>query len=160
MMASRCAPISDSPRGKELVGFLKGIQKPWKDHQINAMRRARGYCEYCGTDVVASVEAFSDSEWDHVIPKKHGGEHEKNGVPIDVVFEENIALACYKCNELKGEEVPHGVAVEDLKELPREERIAAFQSMMLERRRQYRVVEVFAAFRELVEIERCARHGV
>ena len=153
-MASPCGPVSDSPRGKELVGFLKGLQKPWEDHQINAMLRARGYCEYCGTDVVASVEGLSDSEWDHIIPKNRGGEHEKNGTPIDVVFEKNIALACYKCNELKGEDVPHGAAVEDLKELSREERVAAFRPVVLERRREYRVVEVFAAFRELVEMVR------
>lgn len=149
-MASPCGPISDSPRGKELVGFLKGLEKPWEDHQINAMRRGRGHCEYCGADVVASVEALSDSQWEHIIPKKHGGEHEKNGVPIDVVFEKNIALACHNCNGLKGDDMPKGVAVT----LSREERIAAFRPVVLERRREYRVVEVFAAFRELVEMVR------
>ncbi|HUU96491.1 MAG TPA: HNH endonuclease signature motif containing protein [Phycisphaerae bacterium] len=146
--------ILESSRGAQLVKLLRDMPNGWEPHTVLAILRAKGYCEYCGADVLSSLEAFWAGKWDHIIPKNRGGEHEKNGTPIDVVFEKNIALACYKCNELKGEDVPHGAAVEDLKELPREERIVAFRPVVLERRREYRVVEVFAAFRELVEMVR------
>lgn len=138
-------------RSEALRRSLREVKKGWTDTQIDAILRAKGYCEYCGADVVASVEALSDSEWDHIIPKKHGGEHEDNGVAIDVVFEKNIALACHNCNSLKGGDMPNGVAVT----LSREERIAAFQSMVTTRRRDEKVIEAFSAFRQLVEMVRC-----
>ncbi|MCP4754655.1 MAG: HNH endonuclease [Proteobacteria bacterium] len=50
--------------------------------------RAKGCCEYCGSQVLFAVEAFSI---DHVIPRVRGGETKP----------ENLALACQGCNNHK-----------------------------------------------------------
>jgi hypothetical protein len=146
--------ILDSARGAQLVKLLRDAPNGWRRHTGLAIVRAKGRCEYCGADLLTSVEAFWTGKRDHIIPRNGGGEHERNGVPIDVVFEKNIALACDKRNESKAEGVPHGVAVEELKELPREEGIAAFRPVVVGRRREGRVVEVLGASREPSETVR------
>ena len=49
-------------------------------------------CEYCR---VAQDERLAKFQIDHIIPKKHGGSDEND----------NLALACLKCNGFKGSNV-------------------------------------------------------
>ncbi len=115
----------------------------WPENLVALMLRANGYCEYCGTDLVSSLEVFWASEADHVIPKDRGGEDD---------YGLNKAMACNRCNRIKGKSWPDdapGVEIRD-----RSARIAAVRPMVLERRRQRRLVEIFARFREVLELRR------
>lgn len=49
---------------------------------------AKGYCEYCGQDLILSRAAFSAAEVDHVLAVAKGG---SNGL-------DNLRLACRRCN--------------------------------------------------------------
>lgn len=51
--------------------------------------RARGFCEYCH---IHDDEVLLSHEIDHVVAEQHGGPS----------FEENLSLACFQCNKLKG----------------------------------------------------------
>ncbi len=55
--------------------------------------RAGFRCEYCGQDLIGSLNEFFSWERDHVIPKSGYDGHED-----DVT---NLALACHTCNSLK-----------------------------------------------------------
>lgn len=149
--------VLSSPRGKELASFLGRLRKPWGDVEVRALLRARGYCEYCGADVVSSLEALAGSRSDHIVPYGSDGEHEEKGPwagKREEVFERNIAVACWKCNSLKGAELGPGVKAKDLLALKREQRVDRIRPWVQELRRDARVVEEFAAFRELVELVR------
>jgi len=63
-------------------------------------------CEYCGTDLLSSVDAYYSWQMDHIIPQSKAGEHAY----------ENIAICCTTCNFMKRAYVPEGHT--------REERIA------------------------------------
>lgn len=51
--------------------------------------RAQGRCEYCG---VPSDATLAPHEPDHIVGEQHGGMTELD----------NLALACFRCNRLKG----------------------------------------------------------
>lgn len=121
--------------------FLKNVAKPWNDTQIDAVVRARGKCEYCGADLLSSLEAFWSSEWEHIIPQAMGGEDD---------YEKNIALACHTCNQIKGSLLPQGESAESLGAKGRSTRIDAYKSMITKLRERYQFAEVFAAFRRLM----------
>ncbi|MFH0980799.1 MAG: HNH endonuclease signature motif containing protein [Planctomycetota bacterium] len=134
----------------ELRVWLSNLEKPsawWSEEAIEIMLRANGYCEYCGADLAASPEAFWSSHYEHVLPpKSHGGEDD---------WRQNKALACPKCNSVKRDDLPEGVTADDMKQMEkRSDRIAAFRPMVLERRRKMHVIEVYARFRELLELRR------
>ncbi len=54
--------------------------------------RADGCCEYCG---IHESETLMPHEPDHIIAEQHGG----------ITAEENLSLACFQCNRLKGPNV-------------------------------------------------------
>lgn len=54
--------------------------------------RASDCCEYCR---VAQSSSFTRFQVDHIIAVKHGGSDEEN----------NLCLACYKCNIYKGSNI-------------------------------------------------------
>lgn len=54
--------------------------------------RADHHCEYC---LLPAESSFFPHEPDHLIPLKHGGE----------TTAENLALACYWCNRLRGSDL-------------------------------------------------------
>lgn len=143
-----------SPRGKNLASFLGRLRKPWDEIGVRALLRARGYCEYCGADVLRSPEAFGGSQWDHIVPESRRGEHENSGMQRREVFDRNVGVACWKCNHLKRGELPRDVDAKDLLALPREQRVDRIRPWVQELRRHAGVVEEFAAFRELVELVR------
>ncbi len=47
-------------------------------------------CGYCGLDFLRDPYAFKDIEFDHIIPRKHGGGEIDNRIP-----------ACHFCNSMK-----------------------------------------------------------
>jgi hypothetical protein len=51
--------------------------------------RAVNRCEYC---LLPQIAALHKHEPDHIVPLQHGGESEEN----------NLALACMRCNRYKG----------------------------------------------------------
>jgi len=53
------------------------------------VKRANSSCEYCLLPQSASLHKH---EPDHIVPRQHGGETE----------EDNLALACLRCNRYKG----------------------------------------------------------
>jgi len=56
------------------------------------MGRADHRCEYCQ---LSQAVALHPHEPDHVIPHQHGG----------ATHEDNLALACFRCNRYKGPNV-------------------------------------------------------
>ena len=64
--------------------FRKGA----KFNRKNVWLRDKGKCQYCGTKV-----SMSDFTFDHVVPQSKGGRTKW----------ENIVVACYKCNQRKGD---------------------------------------------------------
>ena len=54
--------------------------------------RAGGRCEYC---LLHQDDAFTPHQVDHIISRKHGG----------VSSEDNLALACVRCNAWKGSDI-------------------------------------------------------
>jgi len=61
----------------------------WSESTARLAERADYRCEYCGYDLLASVDAYKLFEVDHVVPLSMGGD------PINF---ENLALACRHCN--------------------------------------------------------------
>jgi 5-methylcytosine-specific restriction endonuclease McrA len=56
------------------------------------INRAGNRCEYC---LLPQTAAFHKHEPDHIVPRQHGGETDEN----------NLALACMRCNRYKGPNV-------------------------------------------------------
>ncbi|MDX2161122.1 MAG: HNH endonuclease signature motif containing protein [bacterium] len=56
------------------------------------VERARGCCEYCR---FAVDDRLLPGEIDHVISEKHGGK----------TVDDNLCLACFRCNSLKGSDI-------------------------------------------------------
>ena len=54
--------------------------------------RAKHRCEYC---LLPQAAALHQHEPDHIVPRQHGGETQ----------EDNLALACLRCNRYKGPNV-------------------------------------------------------
>ncbi|OFW13147.1 MAG: hypothetical protein A3H27_07165 [Acidobacteria bacterium RIFCSPLOWO2_02_FULL_59_13] len=60
----------------------------WGDRDARLGVRANFHCEYCGRDLLASVDDYKAWQKDHIIPEAAGG---TDG-------EENMAIACSICN--------------------------------------------------------------
>jgi len=61
------------------------------DYFWHAFNESNGRCVYCLKDLLASFEEFSQSQEDHLVPKRHGGPDTPD----------NIVIACAVCNALK-----------------------------------------------------------
>ena len=55
-------------------------------------------CEYCGKDLLLSVDAYKEWQTDHLIPSSSGGEDCKS----------NDVISCRTCNFIKGRWNPLG----------------------------------------------------
>ncbi len=122
----------------------------WTKEAIEIMLRANGYCEYCGADIVGSPEVFWSCQYDHVLPKDHGGEED---------YGLNKVLACAKCNSIKRKRLPPDVTKDEMKSMELPDRIAAVRPMVLELRRKQRLIEIYANFREVLELRRAQSNG-
>lgn len=118
----------------------KDLRKPYTVEQVRVVLRAKGRCEYCGADVIASQEAWYGSDWDHIIPHRFGRDDGSG----------NIALACRSCNSLKSDDLPES-GEQELRKLSRERRVALIRPWLKLRREQAGVTKEYKAFKELVE---------
>ena len=60
----------------------------WGPMGIECGIRAGFRCEYCGRDLLASLNEYKSWAQDHIVPQKYGGAH---------TFE-NMAVSCHPCN--------------------------------------------------------------
>ena len=68
----------------------------WSDEAIDIGIRGRFCCEYCGRDLLASVDDYDSWQRDHVIPVSKNGEDEMD----------NLAVSCKTCNFIKRDWLP------------------------------------------------------
>lgn len=70
----------------------------WSEEAARLGVRAGFRCEYCGRDLLASVDDYDAWQREHVIPPSKGGGDDL----------ENLAVSCKTCNFLKRDFVPEG----------------------------------------------------
>lgn len=105
---------------RELIKFGN-----WAESAAHYGYRADFCCEYCGLNLLSSVDNFKQWENDHIAPKWASGTDE----------DWNIAVACRTCNfHLKGKWDPREVCGENA---PREELIRAVQNYVREQRTKF-----------------------
>lgn len=104
------APITPKPTAGDVAGDQAKALKParrrrsHRRHVRNRRRRraqtwaqypllveAEFKCEYCGSDLLASVDAFMSITRDHLVARSHGGSNRR----------ENLVLCCRTCDRLK-----------------------------------------------------------
>jgi hypothetical protein len=74
----------------------------WSPEQIELGVRAGFKCEYCGRDLLASVDDYDAWQVDHVFPASRRG-------PEDP---ENKAVSCKTCNFMKRNWIPEGTTID------------------------------------------------
>lgn len=109
---------------EEVVLKLVATRK-WSGGTARLSERAGYKCEYCGLDLLASVEAYKQFEVDHIVPLSKGG---------DPASFSNLALSCRHCNfHLKRSWDPRETAGENGN---REQLIAAVKAYIAELRQR------------------------
>lgn len=104
----------------------------WSESAVRYGIRANFCCEYCGMDLLASVDNFRQWENDHIVPTSASG--------LD--SDQNIAVACRTCNwHIKRGWNPQDVCGADAS---RERLIRATQAYIRQQRTRF--------LRELVEV--------
>lgn len=71
----------------------------WSEGSARLGVQAHFRCEYCGRDLLASVDDYDAWQVDHILPQSKGG-------PDDP---DNLAVSCKTCNFLKRNVVPEGL---------------------------------------------------
>lgn len=95
----------------------------WPDFMIDIGIRAKFCCEYCGKELLSSVDAYDSWQKDHIVP--NGSDNISN-----------LAVACKTCNFIKRRTDPSmGLAETD-----RESLIKVAKAVIDERRRGKRLV--------------------
>lgn len=79
------------PAVVRLLHRVRGKKQAVKFSRINVATRDNFTCQYCGERL-----PLGKLTYDHVIPRSQGGR----------TTWENIVMACYKCNERKGNRTP------------------------------------------------------
>lgn len=108
----------------------------WSKVQARLGVRAGFRCEYCGRNLLASIEDYDSWQKDHVVPISKGGAEEDF---------ENLALACKTCNFMKLDHMPNGET--------REQKIdnARRRVMTLRARKHREIAEVLEIVSQLEE---------
>ena len=96
------------------------------EKQIYIAVRARFCCEYCGKNLLESVDTYDSWQIDHIIPR--------NDDPNNEVIE-NLALTCKTCNFVKR----HTTTEALLKSSTRQSKINEARKIVWERRAQKEV---------------------
>jgi len=88
------------PAVVRLLRTLRGRKHGVKFSRINVAMRDDYRCQYC-----ASKRPLNGLTYDHVVPRARGGR----------TCWENIVMACYRCNALKGDRTLHDAGMKLLK---------------------------------------------
>lgn len=87
-------------RIRRLKWFLEG--NVTRLDLVEIFEKQKGKCSYCGTLVKPRFTPSDPRGFDHIIPRKLGGKHEKD----------NIQVCCGKCNGIKSDKIinPNSIA--------------------------------------------------
>lgn len=67
------------------------ISLGWGEQTLELAIRAKFKCEYCGTDILESVDSYYSIQVEHIIPKMKEGPDNSD----------NLAIVCKNCNFIK-----------------------------------------------------------
>lgn len=91
--------IEKKPEPGDLAEQIRGALK-WGPVNSQVAVAARFCCEYCGLDMLKTLEAYYSWQIDQIMP-------------AEGYTPENCALACRTCNHLKHARPPHGSTREE-----------------------------------------------
>jgi hypothetical protein len=113
---------------EELAAQLRPLG--WSLEAVQLGVRANFCCEYCGADLLATIESYDSWQRDHVVATARLGADDLG----------NLALACKLCNFLKR----HSDVVQAFEAGDRDQAIAAVSRLIRERRavKQQRLDEI------------------
>lgn len=86
--------VTVAVRMPSVIRFLRGVRarrKAVRFSRENVYARDHGRCQYCARKV-----ARHEATYDHVLPRAQGGK----------TTWENVAIACFACNQMKGGRTP------------------------------------------------------
>ena len=86
----------------ESIASALASEQDWFPQTAWVGARAGFCCEYCGQDMLASVDAYESWQIDHIHPQSHG-----EGID-DIDGCDNLAVSCKACNFMKRDIVPEG----------------------------------------------------
>ena len=110
--------------------------KIWSAKSVFLGERAEFKCEYCGRDLLSSVNDYKDWQEDHIVPKSKGGDND------DV---NNLAVSCRPCNvNWKAKWDPRTVCGENAS---REELVEAARNYVTQRKKE--AMEDLIIFRKI-----------
>jgi 5-methylcytosine-specific restriction endonuclease McrA len=92
-------------------------QLKWSKIQVDVGVRANFFCEYCGKDLLASVDYYDQFQIDHIVP------NDDNNI-------DNLALSCRLCNFMKRNTDPS----DKIKDKTRENLLSNAKKIINERR--------------------------
>lgn len=94
--------VNQQELDEAVAAFAKKFN--WSERNVRVAIRAKCYCEYCGRDLMSSVDSYFSFTVDHLIPRKTGAGVTPDGKNEDI---DNLVLSCRTCNvNLKGQWVP------------------------------------------------------
>jgi hypothetical protein len=108
--------------------------------------RAKGICEYCGDDLLASVKDYYSMQIDHLLPKSLHIDHESDYA--------NYVSCCSTCNHLKGRFNPLEDD-EDAKNM-----LAELRSDLVERVRNYLITRYATRTAEFQAVKNIIRPNI
>lgn len=91
--------VTIAVRMPSVIRFLKGVRARRRGVRFsreNVYARDHGRCQYCGVQVTRQ-----EATYDHVLPRAQGGK----------TTWDNIAIACFRCNQRKGGRTPQQAGV-------------------------------------------------
>jgi len=82
---------------KSLSIQIRRYSMAGQEHRfINSVqKRDNYYCQYCGKDILESLDNWKDGRIDHFIPADFGGSEDDS----------NLVTACSHCNEIKSDNI-------------------------------------------------------
>jgi len=110
--------VTSSVSIEELAAQLKSLG--WSLEAVQLGVRANFCCEYCGADLLATIESYDSWQRDHVVATARKG--------LDHL--DNLALSCKLCNFLKR----HSDVVQAFNLEDRHQAIAAIGQLIQQRR--------------------------
>ena len=96
--------------------------------------RDKGRCVYCGTNLLGGLIEATSAQLDHILPKAKYEGYKEN--------EENWALACFCCNQIKRKFDPYDYLADDRKPGLNSETLKKYRPELLEICRAYLIPQL------------------